>query len=157
MFKCSRRFKKLGKVRFRCEEGYFVEKFLKRLCLTYPVFGEKDESNVSFRPLASWDYKKWTRWGWEKNYIHGTMLFLCPDLQTDHQRSWGWKYAKMASHLVLQCDLSAQGIVSIPLLSEGQTMLCPFVLGLQGACHFAGLCVSRACAREFLETVESRQ
>ena len=57
--------------------------------------------------------------------------------------------------LVLKGDLSTQGVVGVPLLCEGQSMLHPLILGLQGSSNLAGLSVGRACAGELLKITAS--
>lgn len=52
--------------------------------------------------------------------------------------------------LVFQDDLSPQGVVRVPLFREGQPVLRPLVLGLQGSRNLTGLGVGRACAGELL-------
>lgn len=58
------------------------------------------------------------------------------------------------ANLVLHSDLSSQGVVGVPLFREGQSMLCPFVLCLQGSRDLTGLSVGRACAGELLQMRE---
>lgn len=53
-------------------------------------------------------------------------------------------------NLVFQGDLSPQGVVGVPLFREGQSMLRPLVLSLQGSGHLTGLGVGRARAGELL-------
>lgn len=55
------------------------------------------------------------------------------------------------TNLVFKGDLCPQGVVGVPLLCEGQSVLRPFVLGLKGASDLAGLSVGRACAGELLQ------
>lgn len=57
----------------------------------------------------------------------------------------------LCTDLVLQGDLGAQGIIGVPLLCEGQAVLRPLVLGLQGAGHLAGLGVGGAGAGKLLQ------
>ena len=58
------------------------------------------------------------------------------------------------TNLVFDGDLGPQGVVGVPFLREGQSMLRPLVLGLQGSCDLAGLSVGRACAGELLYSIE---
>jgi len=58
---------------------------------------------------------------------------------------------RIEPHLVLQGDHSPQGVVRVPLLGEGQAVLQPLVLGLQGTRYLAGLCVGRASTVELLQ------
>lgn len=57
---------------------------------------------------------------------------------------------KLHSDLVFNGDLCAQGVVSIPLLCEGQTILRPLVFGFQAAHHFAGVSVGGTRGLKFL-------
>lgn len=59
--------------------------------------------------------------------------------------------ASLVTNLVFNGDLSPQGVVSIPLFREGQSMFDPFILSLQGSGHLTGLGVGRACAFKFLQ------
>lgn len=53
-------------------------------------------------------------------------------------------------NLVFQDDLGPQGVVGVPLFREGESMLRPLVLCLQGAGHLTGFGVGRARAGELL-------
>ncbi len=108
--------------------------------VTYPVFGEKEESNVNFSPLASWGRESSIRVQWREC---NSYLIKCSSVLR-------------VSYLVLQSDLCAQSVVGVPLLSEGQAVFCPLVLGLQRSCYLAGLCVSRARALELLQHQENK-
>ncbi len=108
--------------------------------VTYPVFGEKDESNVNFSPLASW----------------GKESSICVKSQECNSDPIRCSSVLLVSYLVLQSDLRAQSVVGVPLLSEGQAVFCPLVLGLQCSCYLAGLGVSRAGALELLQHQENK-
>lgn len=54
------------------------------------------------------------------------------------------------SNLIFNGDLSSQGVVGVPLFSEGQTVLRPFVFSFQAACDFAGVSVGGTRCFEFL-------
>lgn len=69
-------------------------------------------------------------------------------LKSHFRFSWSPQHI---TNLVFKSDLCPQGVVGVPLLCEGQSMLCPFVLGLQGPRDLAGLSVGRACAGELLQ------
>lgn len=56
-------------------------------------------------------------------------------------------------NLVFKDDLGSQGVVGVPLFREGQPMLRPLVLCLQGPRHLTGLGVGRACAGELLRVM----
>lgn len=58
------------------------------------------------------------------------------------------------SDLVFNGDLCAQGVVSIPLLREGQTILRPLVFGFQAAHHFTGVSVGGTRGLKFLHREE---
>lgn len=60
-------------------------------------------------------------------------------------------------HLVFQGDLGPQGVVGVPLFREGESMLRPLVLGLQGSGHLTGLGVGRARAGELLRVRAAAQ
>lgn len=64
------------------------------------------------------------------------------------------QWLKPHSDLVFNGDLCAQGVVSIPLLCEGQTILRPLVFGFQAAHHFAGVSVGRTRGLKFLKRQE---
>ncbi len=108
--------------------------------VTYPVFGEKEESNVNFSPLASWGRESSIR---VQRRECNSYLIKCSSVLR-------------VSYLVLQSDLCAQSVVGVPLLSEGQAVFCPLVLGLQRSCYLAGLCVSRAGALELLQHQDNK-
>lgn len=63
-----------------------------------------------------------------------------------------WPRPQRLTHLVLDGDLGAQGVVGVPLLGEGQSVLRTLVLGLQGSGDLAGLGVGGAGAGELLQT-----
>lgn len=59
-----------------------------------------------------------------------------------------------AHHLILDGDLSPQSVVRVPLLCEGQSVLCPLVFGFQRSSYLAGLGVGRASAGELLQMID---
>lgn len=64
------------------------------------------------------------------------------------------QWLKLHSDLVFNGDLCAQGVVSIPLLCEGQTILRSLVFGFQAAHHFAGVSVGGTRGLKFLKRQE---
>ena len=65
---------------------------------------------------------------------------------------------RLVTNLVFNCDFSSQGIISVPLLCEGQAILWPLVFGFQAPDHFAGVSVGRTSSFEFLlKTPHSKQ
>lgn len=53
--------------------------------------------------------------------------------------------------LIFNSDFCSQGVVSVPLLSEGQAVFGPLVLSFQAACNFAGISVGVTRCFEFLQ------
>lgn len=53
--------------------------------------------------------------------------------------------------LIINDDFCSQGVVSVPLLSEGQAVFWPLVFSFQAACNFAGISVGRTNRFEFLQ------
>lgn len=89
------------------------------------MFGEKVVSKVSLSPLAIW--------GGKKNRPN-------PDASLKNEQLVS-RTTGCFAHLIFNSDLSSQGVVSVPLLSEGQPILWSFVFGFQAACNFAGISV----------------
>lgn len=53
--------------------------------------------------------------------------------------------------LIFNSDFCSQGVVSVPLLSEGQAIFSPLVLGFQVTRNFAGISVGGTSCFEFLQ------
>lgn len=147
---------------------------------SYPVLGEKEESNVNFSPLASWwksrkKYKKFSFIWQTAGEARASSVVLWWSLREPSKavvwlqpwRNWTqFKKIKVESmsrvntlnwhshvtNLVLHGNLGAQGVVRVPLFRKGHSMLCPLVLGLQRSSDLAGLGVGRAGAGELLHT-----
>ena len=54
------------------------------------------------------------------------------------------------TNLVLNCNLCPQTVIRVPFLCESQTILTPFVLGLQGPANFTSVCIRWARCWKFL-------
>lgn len=96
------------------------------------MFGEKEESKVSFSPFANYGKS-------EKCCQIDELQQLFRSNSTPVYNMRHYRESSRGTHLVLQGDLGAQGVVGVPLLCEGEAVLGPLVLGLQGAGHLAGL------------------
>ena len=62
----------------------------------------------------------------------------------------------VAGYLIFNGDFCSQGVVSVPLLCEGQAVLRPLVFGFQGASHFAGVGVGGTGCFELLQRSADR-
>lgn len=54
-------------------------------------------------------------------------------------------------NLIFNSDFCSQGVVSVPLLGEGQAVFWPLVFSFQAACYFAGVSVGGTSCFEFLQ------
>lgn len=74
-------------------------------------------------------------------------LLLCQAIMTLHRQILLCKANQLCSknnvllnpNLVFNGDLCSQGVVSVPLLCEGQAILGPLVFGFKATCHLAGV------------------
>lgn len=102
---------------------------------THPVFGTKDVSRATFKPLASCESRDKSFYSTDaisdKNLIEGFLGSL--------------------SHLVLHGNLGGESVVRVPFLIEAQAQLLQLVLGLQTPACLARVNISRAGCVEFLE------
>lgn len=104
---------------------------------TYPVFGEKVVSNVSFKPSQIYFRRK-------RAYEN-----LCSALFP----FWNTKIHKikfMKHYLVFNRNLCPQNVIGVPLLCESQTILTPFVFGLQAPTNFTSVRVRWTRCWKFL-------
>lgn len=62
-----------------------------------------------------------------------------------------YKNVKYYANLIFNSDFCSQGVVRVPLLSEGQAILRTLVFGFQGTDNFAGISVGRTRCFEFLQ------
>lgn len=89
-------------------------------------------------------------------------LLLCVKaIMTLHRQPYTTKSNRLCSkknvllnpNLVFDGDLCSQGVVSVPLLCEGQAILWPLVFGFKATCHLAGVRVWGASRFELLYNI----